>query len=262
MTHLRNIRPKTIGILVNSLGDFAYPLCQGVSEGAKGQDIDVIIFSLTSAYAEHKDGANAHLYLNETLCLISKASIDGLVINTCVSDFVDKQILEAFIQQHPELFFITISVPLVGATQIVADNKHGMKEAVTHLIQKHNHRRIGFISGPPNNTEVKDRFAAYQDALQENNIQVDSNLIVVGDWYWDSGGNAVTTLLDERKCEFDALVAANDNMACGAIEELRKRGYQVPGDISVTGFDNSRHANAFELTSVHQSVSSRRKTIC
>ena len=83
------------------------------------------------------------------------------------------------------------------------------------------------------------------------------NLVVEGDFTPDSGRAAVHTLIDERGVRFQAIVAANDRMAFGALEALQKRGIPVPDTIALTGFDDVREAQSLgvPLTTVRQSFS-------
>ncbi len=77
-----------------------------------------------------------------------------------------------------------------------------------------------------------------------------------GDFEHDSGSRAIDTLLDQRRVAFDAVLAANDYMALGALERLRERGMQVPGDVAVVGFDGVEEGEASTppLTTVRQPV--------
>jgi LacI family transcriptional regulator len=73
--------------------------------------------------------------------------------------------------------------------------------------------------------------------------------VVPGDFYEGSGERAVKTLLD-KGVQFDAIFAANDNMAIGAVEALRRAGLRVPEDVAVAGFDDIPLAKHLGLTTV------------
>jgi DNA-binding LacI/PurR family transcriptional regulator len=136
------------------------------------------------------------------------------------------------------------------------DNISGMKSMIKHLITDLGARRIAYISGPYTNTEALDRLKAYREVLRENQIPVDEELIFEGVWTNPSGINAVTHFID-KGIKFDALAAANDLMAVDAMIELQRRGYAIPADVPVSGFDDSE-SSIFctpKLSTVFQPIS-------
>ena len=90
--------------------------------------------------------------------------------------------------------------------------------------------------------------------LTERGIAIDPALISPGEFVRSSGSEAIRTLIDERQVEFDAVVAANDVTAFGAVEALAARGLRVPQDVVVVGFDDIAAARFFSppLTTVRQ----------
>ncbi len=142
---------------------------------------------------------------------------------------------------------------------IAVDGAAGMRAVVSHLVQTHGRRRIAFVRGPETSEEAQERYAAYCAALEEHGIALDPRLVVGGTWFRDSGAMAVRELLDNRGLgtkAVDAIVSANDYMAFGAMDELRHRGIDVPGDVAVTGFDDldASRSVAPPLTTVRQPV--------
>ena len=96
----------------------------------------------------------------------------------------------------------------------------------------------------------RDRLAGWQDVLTDAGF--DSDLVEVGDFTPESGTVAMERLLDGP--EFDAVFAANDQMAFGAISALARAGRSVPGDVAVVGFDDDQFSRAARptITTVHQ----------
>jgi phosphoserine phosphatase RsbU/P len=137
---------------------------------------------------------------------------------------------------------------------IFVDNTAGTRQVVEHLITVHGKRRIAFIRGPAANDEADQRYRGYLRALLDAKLQPDSALVVDGDFLPTSGAQAVATLLDERGLELDAIVAANDHMALGALEALLGRGIAVPESIAVVGFDDIEDGRVAQrpLTTVRQ----------
>jgi signal transduction histidine kinase/DNA-binding LacI/PurR family transcriptional regulator len=179
----------------------------------------------------------------------------GLILTADVAYGVQPEDLRAFSDQYGSLPIVTQSVPLDGASMLIPDNVEGMRGVVRHLIQEHGYKRIAFIRGLREQIDAEQRFQAYQDELKAHNLRLEDELVVQGDYTTESGSTAIQILLDERKLRVQAVVAANDGMAFGALEALQQRGVRVPDDVAVTGFDDLREAQAtgVPLTTVRQS---------
>ena len=93
------------------------------------------------------------------------------------------------------------------------------------------------FAGKPGHKEAIDRYQAYLDVLKDNNIPFDSNLVYQGNFKESGGVEGVKILLDERLVKFDALIAASDNMAIGAIKTLQTRGIRIPTDVAIAGMN-------------------------
>ncbi|HEU0240153.1 MAG TPA: LacI family DNA-binding transcriptional regulator [Micromonosporaceae bacterium] len=134
------------------------------------------------------------------------------------------------------------------------DNVGGARLATTHLVAA-NRRRIATIAGPQDMGAGVARLAGYRDAMAAESRTVDPRLIAYGDFTEDSGIVAMRHLLAARP-DIDAVFAANDPMALGALRVLRDSGLRVPEDVAVVGFDDSVIASQTQptLTSVHQPI--------
>ena len=97
--------------------------------------------------------------------------------------------------------------------------------------------QIAFLAGTPENPEAKSRFDAYEAVLARHGIASDPALTAPGYFRTNSAKVAMEEIL-ARGVEIDGVVAANDEMATGAVDVLRKHGRRVPQDIPVTGFDD------------------------
>jgi DNA-binding LacI/PurR family transcriptional regulator len=135
-----------------------------------------------------------------------------------------------------------------------ADNVGGARTAVAHLLGR-GRRRVAAIAGPQDMGVGVARLNGYRRALREARLPVDESQIGYGDFSEASGASAMRMLLD-RHPDLDAVFAASDLMAVGAMRVLRERGRGVPGDVAVVGFEDSVLARQTEppLTTVHQPV--------
>lgn len=132
------------------------------------------------------------------------------------------------------------------------DDNDGIRQVVTHLASL-GHTRLGFISEPMNFTKAYHRFLGFRDGLNANNLPFEPELVVVSN-YRQRSGQVSTRQLLELSNPPTAIVASNDLIALGAINEAQARGLVVGQDVSITGFDDillAEYANP-ALTTVHQ----------
>ncbi|MFE1438810.1 LacI family DNA-binding transcriptional regulator [Streptomyces sp. NPDC058739] len=119
-----------------------------------------------------------------------------------------------------------------GTVYVDSDNRGGARDAVRHLAGL-GRTRIAHITGPLDQTSAADRLDGYRDTVGES----DPGLIAAGDFTPGGGERAMRELLDRRP-DLDAVFAANDLSAAGALRVLRDRGRRVPEDVAVVGFDD------------------------
>ncbi|MFC5183421.1 LacI family DNA-binding transcriptional regulator [Actinomadura harenae] len=131
------------------------------------------------------------------------------------------------------------------------DNRSGARQAVEHLVER-GRRRIATIAGPQDMGVGIDRLTGYRAALAEAGLP---ELVAHGDFSEASGIAAAEELL-ALDPGLDAIFAADDPMALGAMRVLRRHGRAVPGDVAVVGFEDSPSAALADppLTTVHQSA--------
>lgn len=131
------------------------------------------------------------------------------------------------------------------------DNRGGARAAVEHLVRT-GRRRIATIAGPPDMTAAQDRLDGYREALAGSDRR---SIVAMGDFTRESGAHAMRQLLEDDP-GIDAVFAASDLMAIGALGALKAAGRRVPDDVAVAGFDDIEPARFSEppLTTVRQPV--------
>lgn len=140
-----------------------------------------------------------------------------------------------------------------GLLYVDTDNRDGARQAVRHLLDT-GRRRVAVITGPLDQTSAVDRLDGYLDAL--GTARPDPALLAHGDFTTESGERATADLLGRSAEPPDAIFAANDLMATGALRALRAHGLRVPQDVAVVGYDDLDPATGAEpaLTTVRQDV--------
>lgn len=141
-----------------------------------------------------------------------------------------------------------------------ADNTGGAAQAVRHLLGS-GRSKVATIAGPLDMDVGRSRLEGWRTAHHEAGATASQVLVETGDFSWESGRRAMHSLL-ERAPDLDAVFAASDLMALGALDELRRQGREVPGDVAVIGFEDSlaRYAHP-PLTTVRQPVEELGRTM-
>ena len=245
---------KTIGVFASQVGrSWGAEFIAGINDAAEEQNVNLVHFiggKLLPISTSDKNKSSYGLY-----DLAKPDQLDGLLLTADVAYGTNPADLKTFFDSYGDIPIVTQSVEIERASMFVPNNTEGMRSAVRHLIEEHGYKRIAFIRGIRGQLDAEQRFQGYQDELNAHNLRFEEDLVVDGDYTPESGRTAIRILLDERKIRFQAVVAANDSMAFGALEALQQRGVRVPDDVAVTGFDDLREAQAtgVPLTTVRQS---------
>lgn len=119
---------------------------------------------------------------------------------------------------------------------VIPDNVGGARTLARHLAEL-GHRRVGVISGPGHLTTTHDRLMGFRMGLRELGVELDPEHMTAGDFTREGGARGALELL-RRDPELTAIWALNDVMAVGALGALRSAGMNVPGDVTLCGFDD------------------------
>lgn len=245
-----NRRPK-IGVLLDSLGSYQTTVLAGVADAASRRDVSLAVFAGGVIGAPGSEG----LHRNFVLDLCDAKSVDGVVIlGGALGNALGPAAVEALCARLAPLPLASLSLAPGNVPSLTVDEEPGMRAALEHLIGRHGCRRVAFIRGPAVNAEAERRYAIYRAVLTEHGFPIDPALVCEGTFEKSSGEAAVELLVEDRKVDFDALVAANDYMALAAMVALQERGLQVPSDVAVVGFDDLEDArfSTPPLTTVRQ----------
>ena len=210
-------------------------MLRGVSKALSSADLQLVMLTLHSP----RDYQTVSRYLRS-------GHVDGAL----------------FVSMHgrPDFDYASLGIPLVlcgrpvargGALSYVdADNIGGARTAVRYLLDS-GRKAVATIAGPPDMAPGIDRLLGYRKAM----TAVDPGMIAYGDFSLTSGHHALLRLIDHRP-GIDAVFAASDLMAAGALHALRRLGRRVPSDVAVIGFDDMPSAQQTDpkLTTVRQPV--------
>jgi LacI family transcriptional regulator len=182
--------------------------------------------------------------------LVTETHVDGVVLSSPVTDCdAVLRVLEAM-----DVPFVRISPGTNHAltSSVFMDDAQAADDMTTHLIN-FGHRRIGFVKGHPSHMASDDRLFGYRRALERAGITYEPQLVAEGEFDFDSGVRAGRLLLDSAAPP-SAIFAANDDMAAGVLAVAHDRGLDLPGELSVGGFDDTTLARSVwpPLTTIHQ----------
>ncbi len=186
------------------------------------------------------------------LALIDETHLDGLILSPPVTEAV--ALLEELDRRGLPYVRIAPGEQKEKGMAATMDDVAAARELVSHLIGL-GHRRIAFIRGPESHISSKDRLKGYREELAAHGIAFDPGLVVAGDYSFGSGQEAARALL-ARSDPPTAIFAGNDDMAAGALAVAHEGDIEVPGQVSIAGFDDSDLARAVwpPLTTIHQPV--------
>ena len=233
------------------LGTYQEAIWAGITQVAQEYNANALCF----AGAEMNASFDYYEQWQAIYDLASPVSLDGLIILSGIlqNHFPIEEMVQ-FCARYAPLPMVSIGLKLEGIPSVTVDNSGGIYALIRHLVEEHHYRRIAFIQGPVLSEEAAIRYRAYTEALEECGISFDPDLVMPGRFSINTGIDAIRLLLDQRKADFEVVVACNDNMAIGAYEELTRRGFSVPGDVAITGFDDVPEAKVFAvpLTTIRQ----------
>ncbi len=214
-------------------------LIQGVTSGAKQISSTLTLFLFESEEEEREVSPR----------VVESGFLDGVIVTaTRPGNSLMRKIAAT------DLPLVAIGRPGIdGIPYVDVDNRAGAFRAARFLREK-NYVRCGFIGGPENTSTGEDRLAGFIDGLAEFGTALPNNLRAFGDFSEGSGYTAMSELLDHSP---DAVFAASDGMALGAIRRIQDAGLSIPQDIAVIGFDGFTKAETAQppLTTLRQPVS-------
>jgi len=222
---LRSKRTKVIGLIIPEIiHHFFSSVISGIEEIAIEEGYNVMIFQSNESYTREVLNTQG-LYANRA---------DGLLVSLAK----ETKNYEHFrnLQKHnvPIVFFDRICEGL-KTDRVIVDDYGGAFEAVEHLVQS-GFKKILHLSGSRDLLIGRNRINGYKDALEDNGIEIDENLIVPCDNY-ETAMQITGDILDKHP-GIDAIFGVNDFTAIGAMKAVKRKGKKVPDDVAIMGFTN------------------------
>jgi transcriptional regulator, LacI family len=186
----------------------------------------------------------------DVLGLVDQTHLDGLIVTAPLSESVD--LIKTL--ERRAIPFVRIAPNEFQHESPYADmDDEGAAREMTEYLLGLGHRRIAFIIGHPDHIASSQRLRGFKSAMEANGVPIDPQLMKQGYFEFESGLEAARELLKAPEPP-TAIFASNDDMAAGALMAAHELGINVPGELSVAGFDDTYIARTVwpRLTTVHQ----------
>jgi DNA-binding LacI/PurR family transcriptional regulator len=234
---LKSGRFSTIGVIMTTLGTFGnMHTLDAIATEAAAAGYSVTLLPVSGPTLRDVSGAYRRL---------TEQAVDGAII-----------IREAHLRDRAQ-FELPPGIPVVvidagaGPGYVVVDNDQAMgaRQATEHLLDL-GHLQVWHVAGPTTSYAAATRESSWRRTLRERGIEPPP--VLAGDWTCAAGYHHGLTLASRD--DVTAVFAANDQMALGVMRALHERGRDIPGDVSVVGFDDMAEASSFwpPLTTIRQ----------
>lgn len=193
-------------VFFSTLSDFYYHDLNAAGEKKIFDVIDVARYDAIVLMSESfKDDT-------EQLALVKKANMAGIPI-------------------------ITVDKSFNGCINLAFDYGDAFREVVKHMVEFHGYRTVNFVGGIPGNSFSEERLAVFKEVLAQNNIPYEEERIYWGYFWEDPTVAAMQKMFEAALPMPEAIICANDKMAMTVCKCLQEKGYRVPEDVAVSGFD-------------------------
>lgn len=256
------MKPKNIAVLLTALDyDAQVETLRGIEEYGKSHGFNIAVFVWFTGPAE-RDKQN----LGEVnIAFLPDFNLfDGVIVfANAMHHEQNRKRLEALFEEAT-CPIVTIGCKIKNYTNVYTDGYVAMRELMEYLVGEKKLTKIHFVKGFAGNPDGESRYQAYVDVLTEHNIPIVSERVTHGDFYVTGGTLAVKEILDSQIPFPEAIVCANDVMAIIVCDLLMSKGYRVPEDVMITGYDYSvegqRHSP--KMTSIRINFQELGRTVC
>lgn len=234
---------KTIGVFMERAGsEFQNKLCQGVITKAEEMGYNVAVFSAFGNYGQNEK----YFVGDQTLWeLPTYEDFDGVILALdTIINMPSRQRVINFVKERCHCPVVSVREIVEGANNFLVDNKTCMDGIINHFIVDHGMKRLCFMSGPESHWDARERMDCFFRKMKEHNLPVGEHQYFWGDYWKNKGKEACDWFLggDEQP---EAIICANDHMAMAVASELNGRGFRIPEDICVSGYDGLRGTLSF-----------------
>jgi LacI family transcriptional regulator len=236
-------RSFLIGLFCDKPGDYLTDFQAGAIERCRASELHLMVEPLDA------QGPNLNRQVDK---LLGQLRLEGVILLPPLSDH--PVVLDTLRDAAIPIVRIAPRLNMSETPSVGIDDYAAARQLTAHLAGL-GHRRIGFILGRPEHGATEQRYLGFLDEMRARGLSVDFDLVQTGNFFFDDGLLCAERMLRAAQRP-TAIFASNDEMAAAAISMARKFGLDLPGQLSVTGFDDAPVATMIwpELTTVRQPV--------
>lgn len=228
------LKNKKIAVFLNAWsGEHISRVLEGIKDEAKKDNVDLFVFTSLIYFADHELQNKTQLRLAE---LPNPSDFDGAIVFTNTFNLPDEETAVRDSFQAAGVPMISLETKVNNMAFAGTENYNGIYELTTHLIKEHGVKDVIYFAGIQYNQEDEIRKQALTDALKDHNMTIRESLR--GDYGFHTAWRTMASWLEKNDKLPDAFVCANDYTALGVCNALYEKGYDVPKDVIVTGFDH------------------------
>lgn len=226
-----------IAVLIGEIGYISHSvMLEGLKKKAKESGDNLYLFTCEGfVYERMEKYIKGEYKIFELPCM---DRYDGVIVDlTSTGNEETANKLKKRIEDS-EIPCVSLDVPVKNADLLRYNNEPGFVDLVDHLLEHHGVTDFVFLSGPADSVDSVIRKNILFEEAKKHGIIIPESNVYYGEYNYDSGVLFVDEYLKKNRKLPQAFVAANDYMAIGIMSELHNRGYSVPEDVLVTGYDN------------------------
>ena len=233
--HLLQKKTNTIGVIVPEITSYFFSsIINGIQDYVNSLGVNIVIGQSNESYEEEKTIVQTFTSIN----------VDGFLISPSSQSKTNDH-LELLVKSNIPLVIFDRDCIGIEVDKVFVDEYNGAFQAVEYLI-KTGCRRIAHIGGPQSLSTARHRMQAYRDALKKHMLPVRSEYMVEVDGFAPEHGIEPCKKLLKLEEPPDAIFTINDGVAIGSMYVIKEAGFEIPGEISVIGFDDDPHSSYFK----------------
>ncbi len=224
--NLRQKRTRSLGVIIPRIDShFMSTVISGMEKVANKAGYQLLISQ--SEESANLEEANIQALFN--------SRVDGMLVSLSYETKTKDSFSNVLRKDIPLVFFDRV-FECGNCVSVVIDNYRAGYEATQHMIDQ-GCRRIVHVTGSLNRNVYNDRYRGYRQALADNSIVFDDKMLIVTNLGDDAGASVINHILNDGSMP-DGIFTANDNSAVSIICELKRKGFRIPDDLAVVGFND------------------------
>lgn len=231
----------TIGVVAGSIfGTMAKEYLRGISQTAQEQNLRVLVFASLESFDVEEDYEKGELALFES---VNYSILDGVIFipnSFSRRSFSDK--VYAVLRARCTAPIVIMDDVQTMHPDVIADHERAFAALTSHMIEEHNCTDIVMLAGPAGEVLSEQRISGFRSSLAEHGLSCTEDTIIYGDYWLNASTAYAEKLVSGDAHKPQAVLCTNDIMAITLARVLAEKGWEVPQDLAIAGYDGSDYA--------------------